>query len=104
MYKRRKNDYQFTLEDEVDYNSIVERTNVVGMIPMNKETSNGSSKKIFYFLNGSSLKFNSWVEAQEYAVNNNLNFDECFKKGRSICLVEIYHLKRGGNRYNSIFI
>jgi hypothetical protein len=80
MYKRRKNDYQFTLEDEVDYNSIVERTNVVGMIPMNKETSNGSCKKIFYFLNGSSLKFNSWVEAQEYAVNNNLNFDECFKK------------------------
>ena len=80
MYNRRKNDYQFTLEDEVDYNSIVERTNVVGMIPMNKETSNGSCKKIFYFLNGSSLKFNSWVEAQEYAVNNNLNFDECFKK------------------------
>lgn len=80
IYKRRKNDYHFTLEDEVDYNSIVERTNVVGMIPMNKETSNGSCKKIFYFLNGSSLKFNSWVEAQEYAVNNNLNFDECFKK------------------------
>lgn len=78
--KRKQNDYEFTLEEKDDFNPIVERTNVVGMIPMTKETSNGSCKKIFYFLNGSSLKFSSWVEAQEYAVNNNLNFDECFKK------------------------
>lgn len=80
MYKKRKqNDYQFTLEDENDYNPIVENTKVEGIV--SKSDGNTSkSNKFFYSLINSSIVFNSWVEAQEYARKNNLNFDECFKK------------------------
>lgn len=79
-YKRRKqNDYEFTLEDENDYNPIIENTKVEGFV--SKSDGNTSNKnKFFYSLINSSIVFNSWVEAQEYAVKNNLNFDECFKK------------------------
>ena len=79
-YKRRKqNDYQFTLEDENDYNPIVENTKVEGVV--SKSDGNTSkSKKFFYYLKGSTSKFSSWEEAQKYARENNLNFDECFKK------------------------
>ena len=79
-YKRRKqNDYQFTLEDENDYNPIVENTKVEGVV--SKSDGNTSkSKKSFYYLKGSTSKFSSWEEAQKHARENNLNFDECFKK------------------------
>lgn len=78
-YKRRKqNDYQFTVEDENDYNPIVENTKVEGVV--SKSDGNTSkSKKSFYFLKGSTLKF-SYYEALEYVSKNNLNFDEWFKK------------------------
>lgn len=80
MYKRRKqNDYQFTVEDENDYNPIVENTKVEGVV--SKSDSNTSkSKKFFYSLKDSSITFSSWLEAQEYSRKHNLNFDECFKK------------------------
>lgn len=80
MYKRRKqNDYQFTVEDENDYNPIVENTKVEGVV--SKSDGNTSkSKKFFYSLKDSSITFSSWLEAQEYASNNDLNFDENFKK------------------------
>lgn len=45
-----------------------------------RKKNDSKTKKFFYYLKGSSITFSSWVEAQEYAVNNNLNFDECFKK------------------------
>lgn len=79
-YKRRKkNDYEFTLEDKNDFNPIVENTKVEGLV--SKSDGNTSkTKKFFYSLKDSSLTFSSWVEAQEYAINNNLNFDENFKK------------------------
>ena len=80
MYKRRKqNDYQFTVEEKDDYNEIVENTKVEGI--WSKSDGNTSkTNKFFYSLINSSIVFNSWVEAQEYARKNNLNFDECFKK------------------------
>ena len=79
MYKRRKNDYESTLdEDENDYNQIVENTKVEG-IGSNSDGNTSKTKKIFYSLKGSTLKF-SYFEALEYVSKNNLNFDECFKK------------------------
>lgn len=79
MYKRRKqNDYQYTAEDENDYNPIVENTKVEGIV--SKSDGNTSkSKKFLYSLKGSTLKF-SYFEALEYVSKNDLNFDECFEK------------------------
>lgn len=79
-YKRRKkNDYEFTLEEKDDYNPIVEETKVVGLV--SKSDGNTSkTKKFFYSLKDSSIVFNSWTEAIEYSMKNNLNFDENFNK------------------------
>lgn len=77
--KRKQNDYEFTVEDENDYNPIVENTKVEGVV--SKSDGNTSkSKKFFYSLKDSSITFSSWLEAQEYASKNDLNFDENFKK------------------------
>lgn len=79
-YKRRKqNDYQYTVEEKYDYNPIVENTKVECM-ESNSDGKTSKSKKFFYSLKNSTLTFSSWLEAQEYSVKNNLNFDECFKK------------------------
>lgn len=79
MYKRRKqNDYQFTVEENDDYNPIVENTKVEGVV--SKSDGNTSkSKKFIYLLKDSSLTF-SYQEALEYVSKNNLNFDDNFKK------------------------
>ena len=79
-YKRRKkNDYEFTLEEKDDFNPIVENTKVEGLV--SKSDGNTSkTKKFFYSLKDSSLTFSSWEEAQKYSNKNNLNFDENFKK------------------------
>ena len=78
-YKRRKqNDYQFTVEEKDDYNEIVENTKVEG-IGSKSDGNSSKSKKFLYLLKGSTLKF-SYSEALEYAIKNNLNFDECFIK------------------------
>ena len=77
--KRKQNDYEFTVEEKDDYNPIVENTKVEGVV--SKSDGNTSkSKKSFYYLKGSTSKFSSWEEAQKHARENNLNFDECFKK------------------------
>ena len=79
MYKRRKqNDYQYTVEDENDYNEIVENTKVEG-IGSKSDGNTSKTKKSFYYLKGSTSPF-SWLEAQEYARKNDLNFDDNFKK------------------------
>ena len=79
-YKRRKqNDYQFTVEEKDDYNEIVENTKVEGVVSKS-DGNNSKSKKFLYLLKDSSIVFNTWVEAQEYSMKNNLNFDEWFKK------------------------
>ena len=76
--KRKQNDYHYTVEEKDDYNPIVENTKVEGVV--SKSDGNTSkSKKTFYYLKGSTLKF-SYYEALEYVSKNNLNFDECFKK------------------------
>ena len=66
------------MEDENDYNPIVENTKVEGVVS-NSNGDSKKSKKSFYLLKGSTLHF-SWLEAQEYAGKNDLNFDEWFKK------------------------
>lgn len=76
--ERKKNDYQFTVEDENDYNPIVENTKVEGVVSKS-DCNTSKSKKFVYLLKGSTLKF-SYPEALEYVSKNNLNFDECFKK------------------------
>lgn len=79
-YKRRKqNDYQFTVEEKDDYNEIVENTKVEGIVSKS-DCNTSKSKKFLYLLKGSSIVFNTWVEAQEYSMKNNLNFDEWFEK------------------------
>lgn len=76
--KRKQNDYQYTVEEKDDYNPIVENTKVEGVV--SKSDGNTSkSKKFFYSLKGSTLKF-SHLEALEYTIKNNLNFDDNFKK------------------------
>ena len=78
-YKRRKqNDYQYTVEEKDDYNPIVDNTKVEG-IESKSDGNTSKSKKSFYLLKGSTLKF-SYLEALDYNMKNNLNFDECFKK------------------------
>lgn len=76
--KRKQNDYQFTVEEKDDYNPIVENTKVEG-VASKSDGDTSKSKKTLYLLIGSNLKF-CWLEAQEYSLKNNLNFDECFKK------------------------
>ena len=77
--KRKQNDYQFTVEEKDDYNPIVDNTKVESIV--SKSDGNTSkSKKFFYSLKDSSITFSSWLEAQEYASKNDLNFDENFKK------------------------
>ena len=79
-YKRRKqNDYQFTVEEKDDYNEIVENTKVEGIVSKS-DCNTSKSKKFLYLLKDSSIVFNTWVEAQEYSMKNNLNFDEWFIK------------------------
>ena len=79
IYKRRKqNDYQFTVEEKDDYNTIVENTKVEG-IGSKSDGNTSKSNKFVYLLKGSNLKF-SYSEALEYSIKNNLDFDECFKK------------------------
>ena len=78
-YKRRKqNDYQFTVEDENDYNEIVENTKVEG-IESKSDCNTSKTKKFVYLLKGSTLTF-SYAEALEYSIKNNLNFDENFER------------------------
>ena len=77
--KRKKNDYEFTLEEEDDYNQIVEETKVEGILSKS-EGKDSKTKKFFYSLKDSSLTFNSYTEALKYSTNNNLNFDENFNK------------------------
>lgn len=76
--KRKQNDYQFTVEDENDYNPIVENTKVE-CIESKSDGNTSKSKKDLYLLKGSTLTF-SHIEALEYTIKNNLNFDEWFKK------------------------
>lgn len=76
--KRKQNDYESTVEEKDDYNPIVENTKVEGLVSKS-DGDTSKSKKTLYLLIGSNLKF-CWLEAQEYSLKNNLNFDECFKK------------------------
>lgn len=76
--KRKQNDYQFTVEDENDYNPIVENTKVEG-IESKSDGNTSKTKKFVYLLKGSNLKF-SYHEALEYVSKNDLNFDDNFKK------------------------
>ena len=79
-YKRRKqNDYQFTVEEKDDYNPIVENTKVEGVVSKS-DCNTSKTNKFFYSLKDSSITFSSWLEAQEYSMKNNLNFDDNFKK------------------------
>ena len=77
--KRKQNDYQYTVEEKDDYNEIVENTKVEGIVSKS-DCNTSKSKKFLYLLKGSSIVFNTWVEAQEYSMKNNLNFDEWFEK------------------------
>ena len=76
--KRKQNDYKYTVEEKDDYNEIVENTKVESVVSKS-DGNNSKTKKFLYLLKGSTSKF-SYIEALEYSMKNNLNFDEWFKK------------------------